>query len=127
VEPATQPAPAISDAKPAEPAPSNRTKVAALRRDAATSRDDEAPAASAPWSVQLTSQKSESQARSALADIQKKHQALLSRHKPRIVKVELGSKGTYYRVQVGTASQEAANKLCSGLKAAGASCLVHRN
>jgi hypothetical protein len=127
VEPATQPAPKASDAGPAEPTPSNRAKVAALRRDPAPSRDAEPPAASAPWTVQLISQKSENLARSALAAIQKKHQAVLGRHKPQIAKVELGSKGTYYRVQVGVGSQEAANKLCSGLKAAGASCLVHRN
>jgi hypothetical protein len=122
-----QPVLAAPDANPAEPVPRSRPKLASPRQDAAASPQVDAPVSNAPWSVQLRLHQSESLARSALADMQAKHQALLGRHEAEIAKVELGSKGTYYRVRFRVESQATANKLCSGLKAVGASCLVQHN
>jgi hypothetical protein len=127
VEPMAQPALTAPDADSANPAPPNRTKLASPHQDAAASPQVDAPASGAPWSVQLRLHQSESLARSALADMQAKHQALLGRHEAEIAKVELGSKGIYYRVRFRVESQATANKLCSSLKAVGASCLVQHN
>ena len=45
-----------------------------------------------------------------------------------IRRADLGAKGTFYRAMVGPfASSEQAAELCSGLKAAGGSCIVQRN
>jgi cell division protein FtsN len=42
-------------------------------------------------------------------------------------KVDLGTKGIYYRTMVGPfATSDEASKLCSSLKAAGGSCFVQR-
>jgi hypothetical protein len=127
VEPMAQSVLAVPEADAANPALSNRTEPASPRQDAAASPQVDAPASGAPWSVQLRLHQSESLARSALADIRKKHQALLGRHEAQVAKVELGAKGTYYRIRFAVESQATADKLCSELKAVGASCLVQRN
>ena len=45
-----------------------------------------------------------------------------------IRRADLGSKGVYYRAQVGPfGTAEDANQLCSNLKAAGGQCIVQRN
>ena len=42
-------------------------------------------------------------------------------------KVDLGEKGTFYRALVPAGSSGEAAELCSGMKAAGGSCLVQKN
>ena len=134
VEPARQPVASDAPApETASPAPSVRSRVAALRQQApaAPSSEPEKKAAgagsSSPWAVQLTSQKSQAQALAAYAEMQKKHRSVLGDKQPQVVKADLGDKGTVYRVRVGAESQDAANKLCSSLKSAGAGCFVQRN
>jgi hypothetical protein len=39
----------------------------------------------------------------------------------------LNGKGTYYRAMVAAGDAASANQLCSGIKAAGGSCLVQKN
>ena len=47
---------------------------------------------------------------------------------PIIRRADLGAAGIYYRALVGPfASAEKAAKLCSGLKAAGADCIIQKN
>jgi cell division septation protein DedD len=104
-------------------------EVAPFQRDTMVTAPAQmgAGAADRPWSVQLVSEKSEGQALAAFEHIRKEHQAILAGLQPQITKVELGAKGTYYRVRIGAKTQEAANKLCSALKAAGSSCWIQRN
>ena len=84
--------------------------------------------ASAGYSVQVTSQRSEAEAQSAFRSLQAKFPAQLSGREPIIRRADLGDKGTYYRALVGPfASAEEAAGLCSGLKAAGGNCIVQRN
>jgi cell division septation protein DedD len=78
--------------------------------------------------VQLSAQKSESEAAQSFRAMQAKYPSVLSGRQPLIRKKDLGSKGTYYGAQVGPfASREQAVKLCEDLKSAGGSCLVQRN
>jgi cell division septation protein DedD len=114
-EPAARPTGTPSEARAA------RTDVAPLQRDVA------AEVIEGPWSVQLASERSESQALAVFEQIRNEHQAILGGLRPQVTKAELGAKGIYYRVRIGARSQEAANKLCSSLQAAGGSCWVQRN
>ena len=78
--------------------------------------------------VQVSSQRSESEAQAAFRGLQAKFPNQLGGRQPYIHKVDLGAKGTYYRAMVGPfASAGEASQLCSSLKAAGGQCLVQRN
>ena len=80
------------------------------------------------YSVQVTSQRSEGEAQTAFRALQAKYPNQLSGRAAIIRRADLGDKGTYYRALVGPfASAEEAAGLCSGLKAAGGSCIVQRN
>jgi cell division septation protein DedD len=80
------------------------------------------------YAVQITSQRSESEAQAAFRALRAKYPSQLNGREPIIRRADLGEKGTYYRALVGPfASAEEAAGLCSGLKAAGASCIVQRN
>lgn len=94
-----------------------------------------APQASAPASiggagsyVQVSSQRSESEAQAAFRSLQAKFPNQLGGRQPSIHKADLGAKGTYYRAMVGPfANASEASQLCSSLKAAGGQCIVQRN
>jgi cell division septation protein DedD len=78
--------------------------------------------------VQLTSQKSEAEAQASFKAIQSRYPSVLGAWQPMIRRIDLGSRGTYYRAQIGPfASAEQANEMCSSLKAAGGQCIVQRN
>jgi cell division septation protein DedD len=80
------------------------------------------------YAVQITSQRSEAEAKASFQELRAKFPNQLGGHQPIIRRADLGAKGTYYRALVGPfASSEQAAALCSGLKAAGGSCIVQRN
>jgi hypothetical protein len=86
------------------------------------------PAASGGgYLVQVSSQRSEAEAQSAFASLQGKYPGQLGGKQAVIRKVELGEKGTYYRAMVVVGDAAQANQICSGIKAAGGSCLVQKN
>lgn len=116
------------DAAPA-PAPRARTRVAnAAPTSLSATSANPANAARGGYAVQVTSQRSEAEAKAAYRALQGKYGSVLGSHGMFVHKIELGAKGTYYRAMVGpfTAQADAA-KLCSSLKSAGGSCLVQRN
>ena len=78
--------------------------------------------------VQVSSQRSEAEAQSAFRGLQAKYPDQLGGRPLQVLKVELGSKGTYYRAMVGPfANASEAAELCSSLKSAGGQCLIQRN
>lgn len=80
------------------------------------------------YAVQVTSQRSESEAQASYRELQAKFPHQLGGRQPIIRRADLGAKGTYYRALVGPfASAEEAASMCSGLKAAGGNCLVQKN
>jgi cell division septation protein DedD len=98
-------------------------KVASLQAPAPV-----APSATGAWTVQISSQKSQSDAIASFQALQRRHAATLSGLKPSIKQADLGDKGTYYRVRVGSwASRDAATAFCVKLKATGGDCVVVRN
>jgi hypothetical protein len=141
--PAARPAPPVRQAAPAPsgsaplslnpnaaparvaPVPAAPTRTASLPPPAATTSAN----AGGPGSyVQVSSQRSESEAQSAFRALQAKFPSQLGSRQPLVHKADLGAKGTYYRAMVGPfANANEAAELCSSLKAAGGQCLVQRN
>jgi SPOR domain len=113
--PARAPAPA--------PAPAAPTRTASLPPPAVSTNTG------GPGSyVQVSSQRSESEAQAAFRALQAKFPGQLGNRQPLVHKADLGAKGTYYRAMVGPfANASEAAELCSSLKAAGGQCLVQRN
>jgi uncharacterized caspase-like protein len=93
------------------------------------------PAAAAPknslfggYLVQITTQRSEADARAAFRNLQSKYPNLLGGQQAVIRRADLGPKGVYYRAAYGPfASAAEAERACSDLKAAGGQCLVQRD
>jgi len=87
-----------------------------------------APAISGGYLVQVSSQRSDGDARTSFRNLQRRYPALLGSREPVIRQVDLGSRGVYYRAMVGPfASSGDASQLCSDLKAAGGNCVIQRN
>lgn len=86
-----------------------------------------APAGEGGWGVQLASQRSEDQARSAYSSLQQRYAGVLGEREARYVRADLGERGVFYRVHVPAGSRDEASSLCTELKSAGGDCLVQRN
>jgi hypothetical protein len=128
--------------------PSDASAKAAPARAAAPARSDanapislnpaatQAPAprvAAAPaaggggYVVQVSAQKTESEAQAAFRSLQGRYPSQLGGRNPIIRRKDTAS-GTMYGTQVGPfASRDEAVQLCEGLKSAGGSCFVQRN
>jgi len=78
--------------------------------------------------VQLSSQRSEAEAQASFKALQGKFPDQLSDRSAIIRRVDLGSKGIYFRALVGPfGSSDEAATFCTELKAAGGQCLIPRN
>jgi hypothetical protein len=55
------------------------------------------------------------------------YKSLLEARQPLVIQSKVGTSEFWYRVRVVSDTRTEADKLCSGLRAAGASCLVQRN
>jgi cell division protein FtsN len=102
---------------------------------AATRPVAQQPAVSSPatssggggYTVQVTSQRTPEQARTSYSNIQSRLPGVLSGYQPDIKMANLGDRGTFYRVRVGSfASRDEASRFCQSIKSAGGDCLVAR-
>ena len=73
--------------------------------------------------VQLSSQRNESDAADAMRAVQRKLGSLLNGAKLEIRRVDLGSKGVWYRVVLPTNSFQDATQACAAIKANGGDCV----
>ncbi|WP_146035661.1 SPOR domain-containing protein, partial [Methylopila sp. Yamaguchi] len=86
------------------------------------------PSASGGFVVQVTSQRSEAEARAAYAALQRKFPGVLGQYGANIQSANVGDRGTYYRVRVGPfADGGQASTVCNNLRSAGGDCVVSRN
>ena len=69
----------------------------------------------------------ESNALSRYAQLQKKYQAILGGREPLLVRTTMGNAAIWHRISIAADTREAAETLCSRLRAAGGSCLVQSN
>jgi cell division septation protein DedD len=78
--------------------------------------------------VQVSSQRSETDAQASYRALQGKFPSVLGSHAPLIKRADLGEKGVYYRAMVGPfGSPDEASQFCTSLKSAGGQCVVQRN
>ena len=104
------------------------TTAPATLANANTTAEVSPPVSGGGYAVQVISERSESGAQAAFRALQAKYAGQLSGRQPIIRRADLGAAGIYYRALVGPfASAEKAAKLCSGLKAAGADCIIQKN
>ncbi len=104
-----------------------RTAPPAPAQQRVASAPAAAPAVSGgSYVVQVAARKSQTDALAAFADIQQKYPRLLSGYRPIIKRADLGSKGVWYRLNVGPVEgKQVAASLCKSLKGSGMrSCLV---
>lgn len=112
------PAPLIAPSE-SEPSIAPATKAAAPEEAAK-------PAASGGLLLQIGSYKSQDEAETAWRAFQSKH-PVVGGYQSDIKQVDLGDKGTWYRLRLGSfADKDAALALCAKLKADGASCFMAR-
>ena len=79
------------------------------------------------YTVQVTSQRTPDQAQASYRNIQAQLSSVLAGYEPDIKEADLGARGVYYRVRVGSfADQAGAINFCNQIKAAGGDCLVAR-
>jgi SPOR domain len=80
------------------------------------------------WSVQLNGGKSEAEARTAYAQVRRKHAALIAGREAMILKKWLSEdQGHWHYVRLAATSRERATRLCTRLSAVGEPCLVVAN
>jgi len=103
-------------------APEANTKARA--RAATTGTNDRQGAAAY---LQVTSQRSEAEAKAAYNSLRAKFSEILGDRQPIIRRADLGDKGIYYRAQIGPVSSEQAEAKCSQLKAVGGHCFIQYN
>jgi len=122
--PQTPPARAAKQNAPMAIAPPADVPAAPPARTAARTT----PVADSAYVVQVSAQKTESEAQSSYRALQAKYPAVLGGREPTIRRADLGDKGVYYRAQVGPfASAGEATTFCDNLKAAGGQCIVQKN
>lgn len=74
--------------------------------------------------MQLTASRSEAEARALWQKVSRKNPALASKQ-PNIEKTDIGSLGTFYRLQIGPFQNKAESlKLCNALKRGGVDCFL---
>src|SRR5262249_23962471 len=82
-----------------------------------------------PWGVQLSAGFSRGKVLAVYAEVERKYRTVLTGHDPMIIRARLLTRGTgaFYQVRAGAGTRAEADKLCTGLRAAGGHCLVLRN
>jgi hypothetical protein len=123
IAPATTAANAPMSLAPQAAAPAAPARVAAV-----SPAQQAAPAAGGGYVVQISSQRSESDAQASFKALQGKFPSVLGSRTPLIKRADLGDKGTYYRAMVGPfGTPDEATQFCGNLKSAGGQCVVQRN
>ncbi|MCF4098277.1 SPOR domain-containing protein [Maritalea mediterranea] len=112
-----QPLGLVPDSQPATPAP--QTSSAPVN---ATTNP-----VSAPFYVQLASQRSPEAAQQTVSTVSRQYANALGGQTVGVNRVDLDDRGTFYRVLVPANSIEAANAICNNVKASGGDCFVRNN
>ena len=77
--------------------------------------------------VQLAASRSRALARGVYSKLQSNYNDLLGRRDPLILRVDLGNKGIFYRVNVpGFETRNSATQFCANLKKRGQDCLIRK-
>jgi hypothetical protein len=87
------------------------------------------PKPASAWGIQLVGDRSESKALELYRLLQKKHQSILAGYEPIIIRTtaKVSAGPIWSRVRIDADDREAAQMLCSRLRAVGENCLVQHN
>jgi hypothetical protein len=122
-----QPAPATPPAAGATPAPPvQSTDVKPGTTEAGPSIASLIDNLSGPtggWRVQVASVKTEELAKSTWARLQSAHGDMMANLRMQAVRVDLGDKGVFYRVQAGPLDEKQAHNVCNTLKSRKTDCV----
>lgn len=112
------PAPAVTEKQPATPPASSESgpSIASLI--------DNMSGPVGGWRVQVASVKNEDVAKSTWARLQSAHGDAMANLRMQAVRVDLGDKGVWYRVQAGPLDEKQAQSVCSTLKSRKADCVL---
>jgi cell division protein FtsN len=127
----TAPKPASPTAKPVPPVdvpvatPSNASTAAPQAKPATPAASEVSTGQAGAYLLQIGAYKSQGEADSSWKAFAAKHAALLSGFSPNVKQVDLGDKGTWYRLRIGSfVDKDAANALCERLKSDGGNCFL---
>ena len=120
-----KPTPTMTRPAPAKPAPAavaieSKPVLLPAPQSAAPAA---APAATGGSLLQIGSYKSEADANAAWTAYKAKHASLLAGLSSDVKQVDLGAKGTWYRLRIVAGDKSSAAALCDKLKAEGAACI----
>ncbi|MGE5259679.1 MAG: SPOR domain-containing protein [Actinomycetota bacterium] len=116
------------------PVPTRALRAERPMRTANAAATESVPTQSSPgapstghYAVQISAHHNEADAQASLRSLEAKYRHQLGGQHTMVRRVDLGTKGVYYRAMVGPfASSDAARHMCSELRAAGARCFVKR-
>jgi hypothetical protein len=126
----------VAPSKPPVPAPNAplslasaaQNRAAAPANPPATHMASGSAGAEGSYLVQVSSQRSESDAQTSFRSLKAKYPEVIGDREPVIRRADLAEKGVYYRAMVGGfATAQEAGQFCDSLKAAGGNCYIQRN
>jgi hypothetical protein len=107
--------------------PQGGAPAAAEGKMASTAAADTGVTPTNGYLVQVSSQRSETDAQTSYRSLQTKFPDVLGQRPPVIKRADLGDKGIYYRAMVGPfGTPDEAVQLCNNLKTAGGQCVVQK-
>jgi hypothetical protein len=112
---APTPAPAVTETKPAAPTETGPSIASLI---------DNISGPVGGWRVQVASVKNEDVAKSTWARLQSAHGDVMANLRMQAVRVDLGDKGVWYRVQGGPLDEKQAQSVCNTLKTRKADCVL---
>jgi len=118
---ATAPGPT---APPVADAPKPEKPAAAETGPSIASLIDNMSGPAGGWRVQVASVKNEDVAKSTWARLQSAHGDVMANLRMQAVRVDLGDKGVWYRVQAGPLDEKQAHSICGTLKSRKTDCVV---
>lgn len=108
------------------PPPSPKPVAAPVAEPAPAAAPTKAPPASGDWLIQLGALRSAPDAEKEWNRIQRAQHDLLGTLKSDVIRVELGEKGTFWRLRAGPLSEQAARQMCADLKSRNQGCIIAR-
>jgi hypothetical protein len=122
--PTPPPAGATTPATPATPATTDVKPGTTETGPSIASLIDNMSGPTGGWRVQVASVKNEDVAKSTWARLQSAHGDVMANLRMQAVRVDLGDKGVWYRVQAGPLDEKQAHGICGTLKGRKTDCVV---
>ncbi|MEM7301067.1 MAG: SPOR domain-containing protein [Pseudomonadota bacterium] len=107
-------------------APAQPVQTAAVQPQPAATSQPAPSAATSAWAVQISSQRSEADAKASYANLRRRFSSVIGDRGYDIRRATVGEKGVFYRVRVHAKSRNDAIALCQRYERAGGSCFASR-